>query len=182
MIRPIVLYGSPILRQKATPVDFADPALPQLIEDLWDTMYNAEGVGLAAPQIGVSKQAFVIDAKALQETDEPPFRGVFLNPKILQAEPACVPHEEGCLSLPELRERIYRPAAITVAYYDEKGQLQEKKLSGIVARIFQHEYDHLLGQLFIDYLSPLKKQLIRPKLREIQQGLIEAAYPTLHAV
>lgn len=182
MIRPIVLYGSPVLRQKAAPIDLNDPTLPQLIEDLWDTMYNAEGVGLAAPQIGISKQAFVMDAKALQEPEEPPFRGVFLNPQILHTTPTCVPHEEGCLSLPGLRERIYRPAAITVRYYDEAGQLQEKTLTGIVARIFQHEYDHLLGQLFIDYLSPLKKQLIRSRLREIQQGLTQAAYPTLHAV
>ncbi|GIV24153.1 MAG: peptide deformylase [Bacteroidia bacterium] len=179
MIRPILLYGSPILRKEAQLVDVNDPTLPQLIQDLWDTMYNAEGVGLAAPQIGVSLQVFVVDAAPLQPPDEPPFKGIFINPQIIGSSPTCVPHEEGCLSIPGLREKIYRPDSIEVFYYDENGQPVQARFAGIVARIIQHEYDHLLGRLFIDYLSPIKKQLIRARLREIQQGLIEVQYPTL---
>lgn len=181
MIRPIVVYGSPVLRQKAAAVAQDDPDLPQLIQDLWDTMYNADGVGLAAPQIGVSKRIFVVDAHELQPPEEAPFKGVFINPQILSADPACVPHEEGCLSIPGIREKIYRPIGVEVEYYDENFVLHRKHFTGIVARIIQHEYDHLIGQLFIDYLSPLKRQLLRRRLREISSGAVETHYPLSYA-
>lgn len=180
MIRPIVVYGSPVLRQKAAEVPPGDPELPALIQDLWDTMYNADGVGLAAPQIGVSRQVFVMDAEALQAPEEPPFKGVFINPRILRSDPACIPHEEGCLSIPGIRERVFRPAGVEVEYYDENFIRHRAHFTGIVARIIQHEYDHLIGQLFIDYLSPLKRQLLRRRLREITLGEVEAHYPLSH--
>ncbi|MCS7152893.1 MAG: peptide deformylase [Bacteroidia bacterium] len=177
MIRPIVLYGAPVLRQKASPVSPEDPELPRLIQDLWDTMYNADGVGLAAPQIGVSKKVFVVDARQLQSPEEEPFKGVFINPKILSTDPVCAPYEEGCLSIPGIRERIYRPVGVEVEYLDENLVLQRRHFTGIVARVIQHEYDHLIGQLFIDYLSPLKRQLLRRRLKEITAGQVEAPYP-----
>lgn len=178
MIRPIVLYGDPILRRQAQPVQLDDPELPRLLQDLWDTMYNAEGVGLAAPQIGVSLQVFVVDAAPLQPEGEPLFKGVFLNPRLISVGTTCVPHEEGCLSIPGIRERVPRPDLIQLAYYDTEGRLHERIFSGIVARILQHEYDHLLGQLFVDYLSPVRRQLVRKCLRQIARGFVEAPYPT----
>ncbi|MCS7189128.1 MAG: peptide deformylase [Bacteroidia bacterium] len=180
MIRPIVLYGSPILRQKAIAINRESDYLPELIQDLWDTMYNAEGVGLAAPQIGVSRQIFVIDARALQPPEEPPFKGVFINPRILQRASIWTTHEEGCLSIPGIREEIARPENIEIEYYDENFQLQRSTFSGIVARIIQHEYDHLIGRLFVDYLSPLKRQLLRKRLRSVSNGKVEAHYPTTY--
>ncbi|MEN3041398.1 MAG: peptide deformylase [Bacteroidia bacterium] len=181
MIRPIVLYGSPVLRRRAEPVSPEDPDLPALLADLWDTMYNADGVGLAAPQIGVSKQVFVIDAHELQPPEEAPFKGAFINPRIVTAGASCTAHEEGCLSIPGIRERVYRPSTVEVEFYDESFRFHRLLLSGIVARIFQHEYDHLIGQLFIDYLSPLKRQLLRRRLQEIAAGEVEAHYPLIHA-
>lgn len=177
MIRPIVVYGAPVLRQKAQPVALDDSGLPELIQDLWDTMYNAEGVGLAAPQIGVSLQVFVVDARSLQSPDEAPFTSVFINPRILSTDPVCIAHEEGCLSIPGIREKVFRPAGVEIEYYDESFTLRRAHYTGIVARIIQHEYDHLMGQLFIDYLSPVKRQLLRRRLREIANGLVEAHYP-----
>jgi peptide deformylase len=181
MIRPIVLYGAPVLRQEAAPLALDDPSLPQLVEDLWDTMYNAEGVGLAAPQIGIAKQIFVVDARELQPEGEPPFKGVFINPRLIESGSTCVPHEEGCLSIPSIREKVFRPEEIELLYYNESGVLQQTRFKGIVARIIQHEYDHLQGRLFIDYLSPLRRQLLRRRLREIAAGQIEAHYPITHA-
>lgn len=181
MVVPIVLYGSPILRQKAKPADLGDPHLPQLITNLWDTMRAADGVGLAAPQIGVSLQVFVVDAEPLQTPGEAPFQGVFINPEILAYGPEEVPHEEGCLSLPGIRETIYRPFWVQLRYWDLRGGPYEHTYEGIVARIIQHEYDHLQGKLFIDYLSSLKRQLLRGRLRRLQAGQIETFYPTRHA-
>ncbi|RMF50828.1 MAG: peptide deformylase [Bacteroidetes bacterium] len=178
MIRPIVLYGDPVLRREAQPVRLDDPELPRLLQDLWDTMYNAEGVGLAAPQIGVSLQVFVVDAAPLQPEGEPPFKEAFLNPRLTATGTACVPHEEGCLSIPGVRERVFRPDSIQLAYYDAEGRLHERTFAGIVARIIQHEYDHLLGRLFVDYLSPVRRQLVRKRLHQIARGLVEAPYPT----
>ncbi|MCX8112924.1 MAG: peptide deformylase [Bacteroidia bacterium] len=181
MIRPIVLYGSPILRQKALKIEADDPDLNQLIKDLWETMYNADGVGLAAPQIGVSKQVFVVDARELQPPEEPPFRAVFINPRILDRAPVYTLQEEGCLSIPGIRERISRSSDIEVEYLDEDFSLHRQRFRGIVARIIQHEYDHLIGRLFIDYLSPIKRQLLRRRLRYIAAGEVEAHYPFAYA-
>ncbi|MEN2993480.1 MAG: peptide deformylase [Bacteroidia bacterium] len=178
MIRPIVMYGSPILRQKALPVAPDDPRLPSLIQDLWDTMYNAQGIGLAAPQIGVLLRVFVVDVSGSKNPEEPPLREVFINPRLVALEAQRTPYEEGCLSIPGLRERIYRPSGIEIEYYDANFRLKRARFMGMAARAIQHEYDHLEGRLFIDYLSPLRRQLLRAKLREIAAGRIEAAYPT----
>ncbi|MCS6790385.1 MAG: peptide deformylase [Bacteroidia bacterium] len=177
MVRPIVLYGSPILRQKAQPVPLDDPRLPSLIQDLWDTMHQAQGVGLAAPQIGVSLQVFVVDTQEAESSDTPAFQEVFINPRILSTAPSCVPYEEGCLSIPGIRERVYRSPSIEVEYYDRNLQLKRNIFEGFPARVIQHEYDHLLGLLFIDYLSPLKRQLLRRRLQQISRGAVQTAYP-----
>ena len=182
MIRPIVCYGAPVLRRKAEPVNIEDPDLPGLIADLWDTMQGADGVGLAAPQIGVSKQVFVVDARPLQKPDETPFQGVFINPEILWRSEEEFEYEEGCLSIPGIREKVTRPAVVRLRYWDETGQFHEAEFSGIVGRIIQHEYDHLNGKLFIDHLSPLRRQLLGSKLRKIQKGLVETHYPVLYAI
>ncbi len=182
MIRPIVCYGAPVLRRRAEPVDMGDPDLSGLIADLWETMQGADGVGLAAPQIGVSKQVFVVDARPLQKPDEPPFQGVFINPEILWRSEEEFAYEEGCLSIPGIREKVFRPAQVRLRYLDEKGELHEEVFSGIVGRIIQHEYDHLLGRLFIEYLPALRRQLLRARLQRIQKGLVETHYPVVHAL
>ena len=182
MIRPIVCYGSPVLRRKAEPVDLKDPNLSALIADLWETMRGADGVGLAAPQIGVSKQIFVVDARALQKPDETPFQGVFINPEITWYSEEKFEYEEGCLSIPGVREKVWRPASVRVRYWDENGQSHEAVFSGIVGRIIQHEYDHLMGRLFIDHLPALRRQLLRSKLHKIRKGLIETPYPVSYAL
>lgn len=181
MIRPIVCYGTAVLRRKAEPVEIGDPELLALITDLWETMRRADGVGLAAPQIGVSKRVFVVDARSLQKPDEPPFQDVFINPEIVWHSEEVFEYEEGCLSIPGIREKVFRPAVVRVRYQDEKGQTHEADFSGIVGRIIQHEYDHLDGKLFIDYLPALKRQLLRSKLYKIQKGLVETHYPVLYA-
>ncbi|MCS7297322.1 MAG: peptide deformylase [Bacteroidia bacterium] len=177
MVRPIVLYSAPILRRKAQEVYLHDPSLPQLIQDLWDTMYNAEGIGLAAPQIGVSSQVFVVDVREVQSPNEQPFKSVFINPRILSATSTLSIREEGCLSIPGIRERIARPAEIEIEYYDERFALHRRHFTGIVARVIQHEYDHLMGRLFIDYLSPVRRQLLRQRLKRIAAGEVEVSYP-----
>ncbi len=182
MIRPIVCYGMPALRQKAQPMDPTDPELPQLVADLWDTMRAADGVGLAAPQIGVSKRVFVIDARPLQSPEDPPFEGVFINPEVMERSEETFIYEEGCLSIPSIREKVARPTSVRVRYWDLSGTLHEVTYEGIIGRIFQHEYDHLEGKLFIDYLPPLKRQLLRSKLSKIQKGLVETHYAILYAV
>lgn len=179
MVRPIVLYGSPVLRQKAQPVALDDPNLPALIQDLWDTLRQAQGVGLAAPQIGVSLQVFVVDTQEADLADVPPYREVFINPCILSTADHCVPHEEGCLSIPGIRERIYRPASIHIQYYDGSLQLRQNTFEGFAARVIQHEYDHLMGLLFVDYLSPLKRQLLRRRLQQIMRGAVQTTYPVV---
>ncbi|MGQ9864100.1 MAG: peptide deformylase [Bacteroidia bacterium] len=177
MIQQVVLYGHPTLRQKAQPIALEDPFLDELLTDLWETMYNAEGVGLAAPQIAQPWRAFVVDASPLLENVT--FKETFINPQILEVSGEKQPYEEGCLSLPTIREKIYRPTQIRVRYYDAQRNLQDKTFEGIIARVIQHEYDHLEGKLIIDYLSPLRRQLLRATLVQIRKGQIRTFYPTL---
>ncbi len=177
-ILPVVTYDDPVLRKPAEPVDPDHPGLEQLIDDLFDTMYEANGVGLAAPQVGVSLRMFVVDADAITEDeDEEAFGpGVFINPEIEVVDEERWDAEEGCLSLPEIREKVTRPDTIRIRYQDPDFQTHEEVHSGWYARVLQHEYDHLKGVLFIDYLGAFRKRLIRKKLEEIRSGMVEAEY------
>lgn len=186
MIRPIVLYNAPVLREKAQPVLLSSPHLSALIQDMWDTMYQARGVGLAAPQIGYSLALFVVDATPFADefSDQPEvahFKQVFLNPEIVEWSKEQWEFEEGCLSIPNVRAIVTRPKQITIRFYDEKLSLRTETYSGIIARIIQHEYDHLQGVLFIDRIAPAQKQALLPKLKRIQKGKVDTAYPVIPA-
>ena len=183
MILPIVIYGNPILRKKASPIDANYPNLPELINNMWETMDRAHGIGLAAPQVGLSIRLFVIDASPLQEEypeqELDNFKKVFINAQILNSQGEPWKFEEGCLSIPNLRDVVARPEEITMKYQDEEWNWHEETFSGFKARVIQHEYDHIEGILFIDYLSPLKKSLIKSKLDAMKKGKYEAKYKTL---
>lgn len=179
MIYPIVVYGDAVLRKRAT--DIAPGTdLKQLIADMFETMYAANGIGLAAPQIGKSIRLFIVDGTGLEE--EPTlkdFRQPFINPTILNETGTEWEFEEGCLSIPNIREDVSRKEKICVRYYDEKWQLKEDEFDGMKARIIQHEYDHIEGKLFIDYLSPLKKRMLKGKLANISKGDVDTEYRIL---
>lgn len=179
MIFPITAYGDPVLKAKAKDIPQDSPELPKLIEDMFETMYNAHGVGLAAPQIGKSIRLFVIDSAPFEEDEEKKKLAVkkaFVNPKIIKEEGEEWAFEEGCLSIPGIREDVYRPERVTVHYFDENGQEHEDEFGGIVARIIQHEYDHIEGILFTDHLSGLKKRLLKSRLVKISKGDVDADY------
>jgi peptide deformylase len=178
MILPIYLYGSGVLREKTLPVSPDCPGLKQLIDDMYETMYAAEGVGLAAPQTGVSIRMFVVDANELSD-DEPSakgFRQTFINPEILERSGARVMRSEGCLSLPNMKADVLRENTVKVRYFDEDFVEHTQVFDGIIARIIQHEYDHLEGILYPDHLSPLKKKLLKRKLDDIRLGTNKAHY------
>lgn len=178
MILPIVGYGNPVLKQKATLINSDYPGLETLIENMWETMYNANGVGLAAPQIGLSIRLFIIDASPFQE-DNPAladFKKVFINPEIIEETGQDWYFNEGCLSFPEMREDILRKTNIKIRYQDENFQNIEEEFAGIAARIIQHEYDHIEGVVLVDRLSALKRRLIRNKLTKIIKGEVNAGY------
>lgn len=178
MIYPIVVYGSPILRKKAEEIDKKYPDLQKLIEDMYETMHVSDGVGLAAPQIGKSIRLFVVDADPMKE-DDPElagFKKVFINPQITDETGNEWPFNEGCLSLPKLREEVIRKEKISIKYYDESFVFKDEVYDGIKARIIQHEYDHLDGILFIDRVKPLKKKLLKGKLNDIAKGKVDAGY------
>jgi peptide deformylase len=178
MIYPIVVYGDPILRKKAIPVEKETEGFEEFMKYLWETMYNSDGVGLAAPQVGKSIRVFVIDASPGAK-DEPELKGFkksFINPEIIETHGEDCLINEGCLSLPEIREDILRPEIVTIRYQDENFEEFTETYKGYVARIIQHEYDHLEGRLFIDYLSPLRKRLLKSKLLNISKGKIETRY------
>jgi peptide deformylase len=181
MIYPIVVYGHPILRKVAVEIDRDYPGLEQFIADLFETMYHSEGVGLAAPQVGKSIRIFVIDGEPLAE-DEPElagFRKAFLNAHITERSSDLVPMNEGCLSIPNLREEVMRESRIRINYYDESWTYHDEIFEGYKARIIQHEYDHLDGVLFVDKLTPLRKRLLKGKLAAISKGKFEADYKTI---
>jgi peptide deformylase len=183
MIYPIVVYGHPILRKVAEEIDEDYPGLEQLISDLFETMYYSEGLGLAAPQIGKSIRIFVIDGKPAAE-DEPAladFKKVFINAHITERTGDLLPMNEGCLSIPNLREEVARESHIRINYYDENWEYYDEVYDGYRARIIQHEYDHLDGILFTDKLNPLRRRLIKSKLTAISKGMFEAEYKTILA-
>jgi peptide deformylase len=179
MIYPIVAYGDPVLKAQAQDIPQDSPELNKLIEDMYDTMYNAHGVGLAAPQIGKSLRLFVIDSAPFEEDEDKKAAAVkkaFINPRILKEEGEEWAFEEGCLSIPGVREEVYRRAKVTIRYFDENWQEKEEVYDGLVARIIQHEYDHIEGILFTDHLSGFRKRLIKSKLTKITRGEVDADY------
>ena len=185
MILPIVAYGDPVLRKVAVAIDATYPDLEKLIANMKETMYNASGVGLAAPQIGKAIRLFLIDASPFAEDDDlseeertvlKSFNKVFINPKILEEEGEEWIFNEGCLSIPDVREDVSRQPKITIEYQDENFTVHTETLEGLAARVFQHEYDHIEGILFTDKLSTLKKRIIKKKLENISKGKISADY------
>ncbi|MDB0603533.1 peptide deformylase [Tenacibaculum maritimum] len=185
MILPIVAYGDPVLRKVGEKIDENYPDLKKLISNMKETMYNASGVGLAAPQIGKSIRLFVIDASPfaddedLKESDREAlknFNKVFINAQIVEEQGEEWAFNEGCLSIPNVREDVFRKETITIEYEDESFKKHTETLSGLAARVFQHEYDHIEGVLFTDKLSSLKKRLIKKKLENISKGKVNADY------
>jgi peptide deformylase len=176
MILPIVAYGDPVLKRKTVPVSSEHPDIGKLIADMYETMYKASGVGLAAPQIGLSLRLFVADASAFDEPEAAGFRQVFINPEITDRSGDHTSFNEGCLSIPNVREEVKRPDIISIRFYDENFDHHEKQYHGIVARIIQHEYDHLEGKLITDYMSPLKRQIMKKKLTDISRGIVDVDY------
>jgi len=176
MIYPIIMYGDPVLRQKAKEIDKGSD-VSQLIEDMYETMHNASGIGLAAPQIGKSIRLFVVDGTIIE--DEPgmaDFKKVFINAVILEEVGTPWDYEEGCLSIPNIREKISRREKLKIRYYDETWQLHEEKFDAMKARIIQHEYDHIEGKMFVDYLTPLRRRLLKGKLADISKGKVDTEY------
>ena len=185
MILPIVAYGDPVLRKVGREIDASYPDLTKLIKDMRETMYNANGVGLAAPQIGKDIRLFLIDASPFAEDNDATkeekkvlenFNKVFINAKIIEEEGEEWSFNEGCLSIPEIRGDVFRQESVTFEYQDEDFNTHTETLTGIAARIFQHEYDHIEGVLFTDKLSSLKKRLLKKKLEKISSGKINPNY------
>lgn len=178
MILPIVAYGDPVLKKVAEEIDSDYPGLENLIADMFETMYSSKGVGLAAPQINKSIRLFIIDASPF--ADEYPelegWKKTFINPRILEEEGEEWDFNEGCLSIPGIREDVERKPELILEYEDENFELHEEKFDGVVARVIQHEYDHLEGVLFTDHLSPLKKRLLKGKLNDISKGIVDVNY------
>lgn len=179
-VLPIVTYNDSVLREKAAVIERLDDELKTLIDDMFETMYNSDGVGLAAPQIGESICLFVIDGDAMTEEGEEPFGPTaFINPSIVSKTGKNVPMDEGCLSIPEVRDKVSRPEKIRVKFKDQHFAKREEEVSGWIARIIQHEYDHLEGVLFIDYLSAFRRRMHKKDLEEIESGNREVSYPVV---
>ena len=181
MIKPIVAFGDPVLKAEAEEIEKDYPGLKKLILDMWETMYEANGVGLAAPQIGESIRMFVADGSPFGEGEDGDpgcldFKRVMINPVIFESSRETSVMEEGCLSIPGIREEVERPVSIKIEYFDEKWELVEEKLSGIAARIVQHEYDHLDGIMIPDHITSIKRRLLHGKLRDIGLGKVPVGY------
>ena len=180
MIYPIVIYGSQILRNESVDITPDYPELKKLIEDMWTTLAEAEGVGLAAPQIGKNIRLFIVDCTPWGEDDPTlaDWRRVFINPEIYEESEETSLFEEGCLSLPGLHENVRRPVTIRMRYLDENFVEHDEEFTGKPARVIQHEYDHIEGMVFTDHLSPLRRNLIKNKLQKMARGSYRAAYKT----
>lgn len=189
MVFPIVAYGHPVLRKVATDIGPDYPGLAKLVEDMWETMYASSGVGLAAPQINKDIRLFVIDtlqmfsgmkeAERKEYPDAPGIKGVFINAHVMELNGDEWLYNEGCLSIPKIREDISRHRVVALQYEDENFQSHQKIFQGLTARVILHEYDHLEGKLFIDHVSPLKRKLMRGKLSDISKGKIKVNYKML---
>ncbi len=186
MILPIVAYGAAVLRKVAKDIEPGYPDLEKLVADMWETMYASNGVGLAAPQVNKDIRIFVIDSAQIfanleedekgEYPDAPGVKKVFINAHIQQLDGEEWSYNEGCLSIPKIREDIMRPETVTLTYVDEQFNEHTDTFNGITARIIQHEYDHIEGKLFIDYLKPLKKKMLQGKLSDISKGKIKVDY------
>ena len=182
MILPVVAYGDPVLRKRGEDVDKDYPGLQELIDNMFETMYDAHGVGLAAPQIDKSIRVFVIDTTGFVDDDEEDeeelkdFKRVFINPRILEEDGEEWAFNEGCLSIPDVREDVVRPERIRIKYYDRDFNEHEEVYDGLKARVIQHEYDHIEGILFTDHLSPLRKRIIKGRLNNISKGKVSVSY------
>lgn len=183
---PVFAYGQPVLRKVAAPITPDFPELQALVADMWETMYKSSGVGLAAPQIGKAIRLFVIDTVQIVEgfdaedkkeyPDEKPVKSVFINAQIEALDGELWAYNEGCLSIPKIREDIRRHQTVTLRYLDENFEPHSETFSGITARVILHEYDHIEGKLFIDHLSPLKRRLMKKKLDDISAGKVKTDY------
>lgn len=176
---PIIAYGDPVLRKKATAIEPAEyPRIQSLVDDMFETMYAARGVGLAAPQVGLSMRLFIVDATPFddEEPELKDFKKAFINATILDETGEEWAFNEGCLSIPDIREDVYRKPVVRISYYDEQWHHYEETFRGMAARIIQHEYDHIEGKLFTDKLSPLRKRLIEKKLNDISRGIVDVDY------
>ncbi len=185
MILPIVAYGDPVLRKKATEIDLEHPNLQELIDNMWETMYHAKGVGLAAPQIGLPIRLFVVDASPFAEDEGHTvgqkellagFRRVFINAVRLEEEGDNWSFNEGCLSIPDIREDVTRQERITLRYFNENFKEHTETFNGLIARVIQHEYDHTEGILFTDKISSFKKRLLKRRLERISKGKVDVDY------
>lgn len=176
MIYPVTVFGDPILRKKAEPIteDFED--LKGFIQNMFETMYTSDGVGLAAPQVGQSIRIFVLDTITDEEDEPVGIKKAFINPEIIEIYGDKWVMNEGCLSVPEIREDVLRPEFVRIKYHDENFVEHEETFSGFTARVIQHEYDHLEGIMFVDYLNPLKKRILKSKLTAISKGKIIPKY------
>lgn len=189
MILPVVAYGHPVLRKMCEDITPDYPDLKKLIEDMWATMYNSNGVGLAAPQINRPIRMFVVDTEQIVEgfddedrkeyPNEQPVKRVFINAHKIEESGDEWPYNEGCLSIPKVREDVYRHAKVKLRFMDEEFKEHVEEFSGITARVILHEYDHIDGKLFIDYLKPLKKRLLQKKLNDISSGKVRTDYRML---
>jgi peptide deformylase len=181
MVYPVVVYGHPVLRKQAREIPTDHPGLEEFIGNMFDTMYDSDGVGLAAPQVGQSVRIFVVDASPFAEDEAglEDFKKVFINPVIVGRKGERVPFNEGCLSIPNIREDVIRPEKVVIGYRDPRGKWLEEEYGGVAARIIQHEFDHLEGILFTDLLPPLRRKLLGSKLRAISKGRFKASYRTI---
>jgi len=180
MVLPVYVYGMPVLRKVAQEIPEDFEGLDQLIEDMFETMHASDGVGLAAPQVGKSLRIFLVDTTPMAENREEPelkdWRKVFINPIILEEWGDPWSFEEGCLSLPNIREEVMRPSHVRIEYFDENWVLKEEVYEGIQARVIQHEYDHLDGKLFTDKVTPIRRKLLSSRLKAISKGRVDCDY------
>ena len=176
MILPIYAYGSPVLRKKCTEIDPNYPNLQELIANMYETMYESNGIGLAAPQVGLPIRIFIVDGTPIEGIKPADFKRTFINPTILNEWGEPWKYEEGCLSIPTIRENVSRKPELTIRFFDENFKEHEMSFDGMAARIIQHEYDHIEGKLFVDYVTPLKKNLLKGKLNNISLGRVEHDY------
>ena len=181
MIYPIIAYGHPVLRAKCEEIKKDHPNLKEILVNMQETMENAEGIGLAAPQVGLSIRLFLVDATNLENEDINHFKQVFINPVIIEEWDEPWAFEEGCLSIPKIRENVVRHSNIKIKYLDENFKEHTKEFDGMIARIIQHEYDHIEGILFTDHITPLRKKLLKNKLRALSAGKIGAHYRMKYA-
>lgn len=176
MILPIYAYGSPVLRKKCSDINSDYVNLKELIENMYETMYDSHGIGLAAPQIGLPIRLFIVDGSPIEDINPPDFKQTFINPVIIEEWGDEWKYEEGCLSIPTVRENVSRKPELKIRFLDENFKQHEKTFDGMAARIIQHEYDHIEGKLFIDKISPLRRNLLKGKLNNISLGRVEHDY------